>query len=70
MTKGGVLRMDGDKFKGSFKEGLKEGHGILEDKNGVHYEGEFHNDMKDGKFIVREGGHVRKTTFVRDIEQN
>jgi hypothetical protein len=49
---------------------MKEGHGVLEDKNGVRYEGEFHQDMKDGAFVVREGSQVRKTTFVRDIEEN
>ena len=62
--------MDGEKFKGTFKEGMKEGHGILEDKNGVRYEGMFHRDMKDGNFVVRDGGQTRKVAFVNDIEQN
>ncbi|MDE5788394.1 MAG: hypothetical protein K2H79_07635 [Bacteroidaceae bacterium] len=48
---------------------MREGYGILEDKNGVRYEGEFHRDMKDGNFIVREGSHTRKVVFVHDVEQ-
>ena len=42
----GILRQsDGTKYKGGFKDGLKDGHGILEDKDG-HFEGEFRRGVK------------------------
>ena len=49
---------------------MKLGHGIMEDKDGVRYEGMFSNDMRNGEFHVREGSNVRKVIFVNDREQN
>ncbi|MCD8266572.1 MAG: hypothetical protein LUC33_05395, partial [Prevotellaceae bacterium] len=65
-----TLRMtDGYKYKGQFKDGLKHGHGILEDKDGTRYEGTFYKDQKDGEFTVRKGTKVTKVKYVKDIEQ-
>ena len=50
MEGNGILRqIDGTKYKGQFKNGLKDGHGIQEDKDGTRFEGEF----KAGAKIIR-----------------
>lgn len=67
----GTLRMQDDyKYRGQFKNGLKNGHGIMEDKNGVRYEGEWKNDMKNGPFQVRSGSSSRIVNYVNDREIN
>ena len=35
-------------YEGSFNKGTKEGHGILTDRDGDIYNGEWHNDLKHG----------------------
>ena len=58
-------------FKGSFKGGLKEGKGVMEDAEGIRYEGTFHNDLKDGLFVEtdKSGNVIREVTYVKGIEQ-
>jgi hypothetical protein len=47
----------GDLYKGSFKDGLKHGHGELKYYNGDKYIGEFYQDHQHGKghFITNNG---------------
>ncbi len=40
---------NGDRYEGSFKNGLFDGWGVYYYHNGDKYEGEFKNNMKDGK---------------------
>ena len=42
---GTLHQSDGVKYRGGFKNGLKEGYGILEDKDG-RYEGQFRRGEK------------------------
>lgn len=68
----GVLRVsDGMKFKGTFKNGKKEGVGIEERKDGTRFEGHFHNGMKDGAFVEKDanGNVIRKGTYHNDVIQ-
>lgn len=39
---------NGDKYDGTFKNGLRDGHGKFAYKNGDQYEGNFAEDKKDG----------------------
>lgn len=45
---GTLIMTDGTKYKGGFVNGMEEGNGIQEDKNGNRYEGFF----KQGKNTV------------------
>ena len=42
---------DGTKYKGGFVNGMEEGNGIQEDKNGNRYEGFFKQGKKHGPFV-------------------
>jgi antitoxin component YwqK of YwqJK toxin-antitoxin module len=46
-------------------KGKKEGKGVLEEKNGVRYEGFFKQDMKHGPFVEidNNGQTIRKGTY-------
>ena len=48
---------------------MKEGPGILEDADGIRYEGNFHEDEKDGEFTERDknGSVVRTTTYSKGV---
>ena len=39
-----LRQADGTKYKGHYKNGLKEGYGVLIDREGKRYEGTFHKD--------------------------
>jgi hypothetical protein len=63
----GIIRQaDGVRFKGTFRNGMKEGPGILEDAEGIRYEGNFHEDEKHGEFTEKDksGNVLRKVTYV------
>ena len=65
----GVLRMsDGTKFKGTFKNGMRNGKGI-EEKDGVRFEGSYVNDIKDGPFVEKDsnGSIIRKGYYKHGI---
>ena len=53
------------KYKGGFVNGLEEGSGVQEDKNGNRYEGFFKQGKKDGPFVEtdKNGKLVRKGTY-------
>ena len=64
----GVLRLaDGTKFKGHFKEGMKNGKGVEEAADGTRFEGSFFNDQKDGSFVEKDktGKVIRKGIYSR-----
>ena len=46
-------------YKGEFKNGFKNGQGVLTSPNGKKYEGDFKDDMKHGKgvLIYKDGKH-------------
>ena len=46
----GMFRQtDGTKYKGFYRAGLKEGYGVLIDKDGKRFEGTFHKDRYQNK---------------------
>ena len=55
-----------------YKEGMKEGPGILEDAEGIRYEGTFHRDLKNGEFVEkdRNGKVLRRVHYVNGVVQN
>jgi antitoxin component YwqK of YwqJK toxin-antitoxin module len=57
--------VDGTKYKGGLKNGLKDGKGVMEDKDGVRFEGFFKNGMKDGPFVEmdKNGNVTQKGVF-------
>ena len=57
------------RFKGTFRKGLKEGKGILEDIDGIRYEGNFSGDKKNGEFIEKDknGLLLRKVVYHNGI---
>lgn len=44
---------NGAKYRGEFKFNKRHGRGIFCDKDGTEYYGNFHDDEKDGEFIVK-----------------
>ena len=64
----GVMRLsDGTKFKGHFKNGMKNGKGVEESSDGTRFEGSFFDDQKDGSFVEkdRNGNVIRKGIYNR-----
>ena len=64
----GVMRLsDGTKFKGHFKNGMKNGKGIEETPDGIRFEGSYLNDQKDGAFVEKDqnGNVIRKGIYNR-----
>ena len=63
---------DGTKFKGTFKNGEKNGPGILVDSEGQRYEGGFLNNEKDGAYVLKDknGNIIEKGTYVRGVKRN
>ena len=64
----GWLRLaDGTKFKGHFKDGMKNGKGVEEAADGTRFEGSFFNDQRDGSFVEkdRSGKVIRKGIYSR-----
>ena len=58
---------DGWKFKGTFKDGRRNGPAIEEDKDGNRFEGSYLDDLKDGKFVEkdRNGNITAQGVYVR-----
>ena len=48
---------------------MKEGKGLLEDVDGIRYEGNFSADKKDGEFIEKDknGLLIRKVVYQNGI---
>ena len=62
----GVLRTkDGSKYKGNFKDGMKNGKFIEENSDGLRFEGTYVNDIRDGAFVEknRNGNIIRKGVY-------
>lgn len=53
------------KYKGGFVNGMEEGSGIQENKNGNRYEGFFKQGKKHGPFVEtdKNGKVIRKGTY-------
>ncbi|MDD2602444.1 MAG: phosphatidylinositol-4-phosphate 5-kinase, partial [Prevotella sp.] len=45
---------NGDRFKGTYKNGLRNGRAIEESKDGTRFEGTYVNDIRDGKFVEKD----------------
>ena len=64
----GILRLaSGLKFKGSFKNGLKDGKCIEEDKDGNRFEGSYKEGVRHGDYVEkdRNGSVISKGTYER-----
>jgi hypothetical protein len=58
--KGVYIHSNGDKYTGTFKDGLKSDYGVMEYHNKDKYEGEWKNDMIWGmscQFTFANGNH-------------
>ena len=63
----GEFEMDGEKYKGAFKDGLKEGHGLDRLPTGVVYDGEFHAGKRSGYGVYKYAtGEVYKGNWAND----
>lgn len=45
---------DGSKFKGTYRNGKRNGPAIEVDKNGNRFEGNYVNDYRDGKYVEKD----------------
>jgi antitoxin component YwqK of YwqJK toxin-antitoxin module len=45
---------DGSKFKASFKNGVRHGASIEEDKDGKRFEGSYKDGKRDGRFVEKD----------------
>jgi len=43
-----MIRADGEKYKGDWKNGVREGKGVETSTKGITYEGDFKNDKMHG----------------------
>ena len=62
----GILRLSsGEKVKGTFSQGKKNGKFIEVQKDGSRFEGYYKNGEKDGPFVERDanGNVTRKGTY-------
>ena len=59
------IMKDGSKFRGKFKNGLKNGDAVEVNKEGIRFEGSYLNDMRDGNFTERDrnGQIIRRGTY-------
>ena len=59
------------KFKGTFKDGKRNGKAIEEDKDGKRFEGTYVDDLRDGSFVEkdRNGKIVAQGTYTRGHRQ-
>lgn len=61
---------NGDRYEGSFENGLMHGWGIYTTQTGSRYEGQFHQDLKHGKgTLVYRNGERYSGEFFRGIRQ-
>ena len=68
----GIARFaDGMKFKGTFKNGKRNGKCIEEDKDGKRFEGNYVDDFRDGPFVEkdRNGNVIAQGTYSRGHRQ-
>lgn len=56
---------NGTKYKGSFVNGMEDGNGVQEDKDGNRFEGFFKQGKKHGPFVEtdKDGNVIRKGTY-------
>ena len=45
---------DGTRFKGFYRNGMRNGKAIEETKDGKRFEGSYLNDVRDGKFVEKD----------------
>ena len=52
-----------------FKHGEKNGPGIMEDENGMRFEGNFKDNEKDGPFVMKDkdGNIVQKGEYSHGV---
>lgn len=62
---GTIKKANGEKFKGTFLHGKKEGKAIEIYTDGSRFEGTYKNDEKDGAFILfdKNGNVIQKGTY-------
>ena len=62
---------NGDKFKGMFRNGKRNGKAIEETKEGVRFEGSYKDDERDGAFIEkdRNGKIISKGIYEEGLRQ-
>jgi antitoxin component YwqK of YwqJK toxin-antitoxin module len=62
---------DGSKFKGTFKNGRRNGMAVEEDKDGNRFEGTYQDDVRDGNFVEkdRNGKVTAQGTYTRGHRQ-
>ena len=62
---------NGNKFKGTFRNGKREGQAIEVDKDGKRFEGSYKDDERDGKFIEkdRNGNITAQGMYIRGRRQ-
>ena len=60
-----MIISSGVKYKGSFLNGLEDGKGVQEDKDGNRFDGFFKQGKKDGPFVEKDkdGKVIRKGTY-------
>ena len=42
------------RFKGTFRDGKRNGPAIEEDKDGTRFEGTYVDDRREGKFVIKD----------------
>ena len=62
---GTLKKSNGEKFKGTFQNGKKEGKAIEIYADGSRFEGTYKNDVKDGAFVKydKNGNAIEKGTY-------
>ena len=66
----GILRQkDGTKFRGTFRQGEKNGKCVMETPDGIRFEGSFKNNLRDGDFVEkdRNGNVVRRGHYTNGV---
>ena len=61
---GSLIKQDGTKYRGGFKDGLFDGEGVLVE-DGKRYEGTFKEGKRNGSFVVydKDGNEVQRGTY-------
>ena len=64
-----MIKANGDRYEGEFKNFKKWGYGIEELKDGSKYEGQWNDDIKDGPGILTlNNDDVYEGTFVKGLK--
>ena len=62
---------DGTIYKGEYKQGLKDGHGVVTLADGSRLEGNYTNDLANGTFkeYDAEGTFVKECNYVNGMSR-